>query len=163
MVEEAPAARSISSESTYEHDLTDRDVIERETLRLCDQVAARLAESHVSGHTITLKVRFSDFSTINRSSRRAAPVVHTADIWNTAQGLLARSGIESRPVRLLGIAVSDLANARDARQLELGAERRSAAAQAVDEVRRRFGPASVIPARIAPESDVEPDQTRRDR
>jgi DNA polymerase-4 len=162
-VEGAPAARSFSSESTFEHDLTNRDDIERETLRLCDQVAARLASSCVSGRTITLKVRFGDFSTISRSSRRAVPVMHTADIWDTAQGLLARSGIEARSVRLLGIAVGDLTDAADAHQLELGAERRSAAAEAVGEVRKRFGATSVIPARIAPGRAVQPDATPHER
>lgn len=162
-VEGTPAARSISSESTFELDLSDRDIIERETLRLCDQVAARLAESHVGGRIVTLKVRFEDFSTINRSSRRAVPVRSTTDIWSIARGLLARSGIETRPVRLLGIAVSDLVDAGDARQLELGAERRNAAAEVVDEVRRRFGASSVIPARIVSESDGAPDQRTHDR
>ena len=53
-VEGGSPARSISSESTFERDLVDTDVIEREVLRLCDQVAARLATSQLSGHTITL-------------------------------------------------------------------------------------------------------------
>ena len=162
-VEGGAAARSISSESTFERDLVDTDIIERETLRLCDQVAARLATSRLSGHTITLKVRFGDFSTINRSSRRPVPVARTADIWDTAERLLARAGIGGRSVRLLGIAVSDLVDAADARQLALGAERRDAAAEAVDEVRERFGAAAVFPARIAPGRDDVPDQRPRNR
>ena len=161
-VEGGAAVRSVSSESTFERDLTDIDIIERETLRLCDQVAARLATSHLSGHTITLKVRFGDFSTINRSSRQPVPVAHTTDIWETAGGLLTRAGIGSRSVRLLGIAVSDLVDGADARQLALGAERRDAAAEAVDEVRERFGADAVIPARIAPRGGDLPGRTPRD-
>jgi len=162
-VEGGVAARSISSESTFEHDLVEGDVIEREALRLCDQVAARLATSRLSGQTIILKVRFGDFSTISRSSRQSVPVAHTADIWDTARGLLTRAGIGNRSVRLLGIAVSDLVDTADARQLAFGAERRDAAAEAVNEVRERFGSASVIPARIAPRRDVPPDRTQGDR
>jgi len=162
-VEGGAAARSISSESTFERDLIDADVIERETLRLCDQVAARLATSRLCGHTITLKVRFGDFSTINRSSRRPVPVARTADIWAIAGRLLARAGIGGRSVRLLGIAASDLVDAADARQLALGAERRDAAAEAVDEVRERFGAAAVFPARIAPGRDNRTDQGPRNR
>jgi DNA polymerase-4 len=162
MVEGGSPARSISSESTFERDLVDTDVIEREVLRLCDRVAARLATAQLSGHTITLKVRFGDYSTINRSSRRPAPVAHTADIWDTARGLLSRADIGRRSVRLLGIAVGDLVDAAGARQLELGAERRDAAAEAVDEVRERFGAASVIPARIAPRRVAPPDHMPHD-
>jgi DNA polymerase-4 len=162
-VEGGTAARSISSESTFERDLIDLDVIERETLRLCDQVAARLARSDVSGHTITLKVRFGDFSTISRSSRRPVPVTHTSDIWDTVGGLLARAAIDGRPVRLLGVAVSNLVDAGNSRQLTLGAERRDAAAEVIEEVRERFGAAAVIPARIVPRRGDPPDRTPRNR
>jgi len=162
-VEGGAAARSISSESTFERDLVDLDVIEREVLRLCDQVAARLASAHLSGHTITLKVRFGDFSTISRSSRRPVPVGHTIEIWDTAGGLLTRAGIGRRSVRLLGIAVSDLIDVDDVRQLTFGAERRDAAAEAVDEVRERFGASAVIPARIAPRGGDHSGPPERDR
>ena len=149
-VEGGASARSISAEKTFAEDLSDRDLIERETLRLCDQVAARLAKSQVAGHTITLKVRFADFETISRSSRSDAAATHTTDIWSVVRSLLERAGIGSRRIRLLGIAVSDLVDIDDARQLVFGAERRHAAAEAVDEVRERFGATAVIPARIAP-------------
>lgn len=143
-------ARSISSENTFSQDLVERDAIEREALRLCDQVAARLAKAHLSGRTVTLKVRFGDFSTISRSSRQAVPIVHTTDLWAIVRDLLDRAEMGDRSIRLLGVAVSDLADTGDARQLTLGAERRDAAGEVVDEVRERFGATSVIPARIAP-------------
>lgn len=149
-VEDGMGARSISSENTFSRDLIDPDAIERETLRLCDQVAARLAKAHLSGHTISLKVRFGDFATISRSSRQAVPISHTSDVWEIVRDLLGRAEMGDRSVRLLGVAVSDLADTGDSRQLTLGAERRDAAGEAVDEVRERFGAASVIPARIAP-------------
>lgn len=155
-VEEESGARSISSESTFTHDLDERDAVERETLRLCDQVAARLAKAHKSGHTITLKVRFADFSTISRSARRIVPIKHTADIWEAAQSLTERADLGGRPVRLLGIAVSDLVDAEESRQLTFGAERRTAVAEAVDEVRERFGAGAVVPARIVPEPEDRP-------
>lgn len=162
-VEERAGARSVSAENTFASDLADIDVIERETLRLCDQVAARLARSGVAGHSVMLKVRFSDFATISRSSRSEAPVAHTGDIWNTARSLLDRAEIAGRGIRLLGIAVGDLVDGASARQLVLGNERRNAAAEAVDEVRERFGAAAVIPARIAPTTWDREDRSRPDR
>jgi DNA polymerase-4 len=149
-VEGATTTRSISSEGTFSEDLTDRDTIEREVLRMCDQVAARLAASRLAGYVVTLKVRFPDFTTITRSSRREEAVAHTAEIWKTASALLDRAGLAGRPVRLLGIAVGDLVDAAAARQLVFGRERSTAAAEAVERVRERFGAGAVIPARIAP-------------
>ncbi len=149
-VEAGAPVRSISSEGTFARDLRDRDVIERETLRMCDQVAARLAKARVAGHTITLKVRFSDFTTISRSSRHPEPVSSTADIWATTRMLIDRATIGTRSVRLLGVAVSDLVDVEGIRQMVLGRERADAAADAVDGVRERFGAGAVMPARVVP-------------
>jgi len=149
-VEGGTPTRSISSEGTFARDLRDRDTIERETLRMCDQVAARLTKASVVGHTITLKVRFSDFVTISRSSRQPEPVASTAEIWKTARMLIDRAAIGGRSVRLLGVAVSDLVEVDGTRQMVLGRERADAAAEAVDGVRERFGAGAVMPARVVP-------------
>ncbi|MCJ7780279.1 MAG: DNA polymerase IV, partial [Acidimicrobiia bacterium] len=149
-VEGGTPTRSISSENTFARDLSDRDTIERETLRMCDQVAARLAKARVAGHTVTLKVRFSDFVTISRSSRHAEPIAFTTEIWETARTLIDRAAIGARSVRLLGVAVSDLVDVDGTRQMVLGRERVDAAAEAVDGIRDRFGGGAVIPARVAP-------------
>ncbi len=149
-VEGGTSARSISSEGTFANDLRDLDAIERETLRMCDQVAARLTKARVAGHTITLKVRFSDFTTISRSSRHSEPIASTAEIWETARMLIGRAEIGARSLRLLGVAVSDLVDVGGTRQMVLGRERADAAADAVDGVRERFGAGAVIPARVAP-------------
>ena len=63
------SARSISVEETYPDDLTTSEAIERELLRLCDRLAARLHRSGLGGRTVTLKVRFEDFTTVSRSRR----------------------------------------------------------------------------------------------
>jgi DNA polymerase-4 len=157
-VEVGTPARSISSEGTFARDLRDRDAIERETLRMCDQVAARLTKSRVACHTITLKVRFGDFTTISRSFRHSSPIASTTEMWAIARMLIDRAAIEARPVRLLGIAASDLVDVEGARQMVLGRERADAAADAVDEVRERFGAAAVMPARVVPPPG-EPNHT----
>ena len=162
-VEGGTEARSISSENTFARDLSDPDAIERETLRLCDQVAARLARAHVSSHTITLKVRFGDFATISRSSRQGVAIAYTNEVWGIVRGLLDRAEIGDRSVRLLGVAASDLVDAGDSRQLAFGAERRDAAAEAVDEVRERFGAAAVVPARIIRPNTDPSGQSARER
>jgi len=117
---------------------------------MCDHVAARLAKARVAGHTVTLKVRFSDFVTISRSSRHPEPIAFTTEIWETARTLIDRAAIGARPVRLLGVAVSDLVDVDGTGQMVLGRERIDAAAEAVDGIRERFGGGAVIPARVAP-------------
>jgi DNA polymerase-4 len=127
---------------------------------MCDQVAARLAKARVAGHTVTLKVRFSDFATISRSSRHSEPIAFTTEIWETARTLIDRAAIGARPVRLLGVAVSDLVDVDGTRQMVLGRERIDAAAEAVDGIRDRFGGGAVIPARVAPHPG-DPDSRAR--
>jgi DNA polymerase-4 len=130
---------------------------------MCDQVAARLAKAHLAGYVVTLKIRFSDFVTITRSSTRDEAVRHTAEIWETAGGLIGRAGIAGRAVRLLGVSVGDLVDSAEARQLVLGRERNAAAAEAVDHVRERFGPGAVFPARIAPRPGQPEKRPSEDR
>jgi hypothetical protein len=77
--------------------------------------------------------------------------------------LIERAAIAGRPVRLIGVAVGDLVDAGDAKQLVFGQERQAAAAEAVDEVRERFGSDAVIPARIAPRPVAAPRRPRSDR
>ncbi|MEN8112955.1 MAG: DNA polymerase IV [Actinomycetota bacterium] len=148
VVEGHEPARSISSEATFAQDIEEIDAVERETLRLCDQVSARLEGEGVAGQTVTLKVRFSDFTTITRSSRLARPVTTTSEMWDVARGLIERAEIGGRAVRLLGVGLSELADVDEARQLVLGRERHNAAADAVAAVRDRYGTGSVVPARI---------------
>ena len=61
-------AKSIGHEETFPKDLTDPDVVGRELVRMVDAVASRLHRSGVVGRTVTLKVRYGDFTTITRSS-----------------------------------------------------------------------------------------------
>jgi DNA polymerase-4 len=61
------SARSISVEETYPQDVSATEAVERELLRLCDRLAGRLRRSGYGGKTITLKVRFADFTTVTRS------------------------------------------------------------------------------------------------
>lgn len=154
-VEVEEPARSVSSEETFAQDVRARDTVDRETLRLCDQVSARLAKSRAAGNTLTLKVRFADFTTITRSTRLSEPIASTSEIWTVAQGLLDRADIGEHSVRLIGVGVSGLVDAEDARQLVLGRERHDAAADAVAAVRERYGTNSVLPARVVkpPEKD----------
>lgn len=148
--------KSVSHEETFPRDLFDREALGVEVLRLADAVATRLRAGGLAGRSVAVKVRFSDFRTVTRSSTLADPSDSAHEIAGVARTLLGL--VDPSPgVRLLGVAVSQL-GPPGARQLslddlasspddEVEAPRRRAEA-AVDEVRARFGPRAVGPASL---------------
>ncbi|KQW53246.1 DNA polymerase IV [Nocardioides sp. Root1257] len=102
-------AKSVSVEGTYDHDLTDRSLMEHLLTRQAADVARRLRKSGLSGRTVTIKVRMHDFTTLSRSSTLASPTDTAATIARLARGLLADLDT-SGGVRLLGVGVSGLAD-----------------------------------------------------
>jgi len=106
-------AKSVSVESTYDTDLTDRVVMEGLVDRQAREVAGRLRKHGLSGRTVTLKVRLYDFTTLSRSSTLAAPTDAAPTIARLARTLLGElvaSGSTAGGVRLLGVGVSGLAD-----------------------------------------------------
>jgi len=158
-VEPGGEAKSISVEVTYETDLVAPDAIERALLRHCDRLSARLRRAALAGKTITLKVRFGDFTTITRSLTGEVPIDHTPDLWDVVQELLGRVDLAGRGVRLLGVGAGGLVASTNPRQMSLSHPARDAAAEAAEEVRARFGDDAVLPARLI--DPPETDETRR--
>ncbi len=142
-------AKSVSVEETYDRDLEAVPAMEDALLALCDRLSARLNASGLAGRTITIKVRFGDFTTLTRSATLEGPVDHTPDLWDGARGLLAKADVAGRGVRLLGVGVSSLVPRATPRQLSMENPSREAASVAAESVRRRFGAGAVIPARLA--------------
>ena len=103
------AAKSISHETTFPVDVRDMDVLRAWLLELTEHVAQRLRHNSLTGRTVTLKVRYSDFDTVTRSSRLAEPSNVTRILWDTALQLLTQK-LPQRPlvVRLLGMGVTGL-------------------------------------------------------
>ena len=135
----------------YEEDLAGQEVLRAELLRHADRVAWRLRRAGMTGRTISIKVRFSDFQTVTRSETLAAPTDVARDIYRACCRLLDRAGAEGRPVRLLGAAASGLEPGGGPRQLAIDRSARwDDAADAVDAVRARFGRRAVGPARLRP-------------
>jgi DNA polymerase-4 len=154
-VEPDRAAKSVGHEETYAADHHRLETLRPEALRLSDAVANRLREAGVAGRTVTLKVRFGTFETITRSRTVPVPVDAGPAVARVAMELL--DAIDPSPgIRLLGVSVSNL-GPRPAEQLRLDGERADpepAVAQAVDEVRRRFGERAVGPATLLREDGL---------
>ncbi len=143
--------KSIGAEETFPTDVDDPDVIARELLRLSERTAARLRGSGQVGRTVSVKIRFADFTTITRSRtlREATDVGRT--VYETALALYRALGLERARLRLVGVRVEGITPAEAlAHQLLLG-ERDSGwreAEQAVDRAARRFGAGAVRPAAL---------------
>ena len=153
-VEPWRAPKSVGHEETYARDHHDHEPLRREAIRMSDAVAGRLRNAGLQGRTVTLKVRFGDFSTITRSHTAPAPVDTAHDIASAAVALLDDVDV-AEGVRLLGVSVSGLGPGQGqqltlddwaAGQVDDDWDR---AARAVDEIRRRFGDGAVGPAALA--------------
>ncbi len=158
-VSSAGEAKSVSVEVTFDVDVDTTAGIEAELLRQSEQVAERLRRSGLSGRTITVKLRFSDFTTVTRSRSLESPTNVGRDVYRAARWLLERSEVGERPVRLIGVGVSALESGTAPHQL--ATDRPPAwddIADAVSSVRGRFGDGAVRPARL-----LEADGGRKTR
>lgn len=140
--------KSIGAEETFEVDQHDRDVVRRELLRLSERAAATLRRRGLRGRTVSIKVRFGDFSTITRS--RTVPVATDTgqDIYRTASQLLDQQ-VPAGAIRLIGVRVEQLGDDLG-EQLALDAPEHGwrEADLAADQARGRFGERAVRPASL---------------
>jgi DNA polymerase-4 len=101
--------KSISSETTFSRDTDHRPTLRDALKELCADVAGTLAKNDVGAHTVQVKVRYSDFTTLTRQIRVEDPVTTSAEIYRLSCHLLARDKLVSGPLRLLGVGVSHFA------------------------------------------------------
>ncbi|NUR06934.1 MAG: DNA polymerase IV [Nocardioidaceae bacterium] len=143
--------KSMGANETFGRDTDDREVILREVLRLSEKVGSRMRTARVAGRTVTLTVRFADFTTITRSKTRGEATDITQEIYRTAADLFLALGLQRARIRLVGVRVEGLVpRATVQRQLVLGEREHgwSDADVAVDRAVARFGDAVVRPATL---------------
>ncbi len=99
--------KSSGSENTYPEDLTDLDTIRREVEEMARHAVSWLERKQLFARTVTLKVRYSDFTTITRS-RTGVATRDAAEVVDRALGLLEKTRAGERPIRLLGVSVHNL-------------------------------------------------------
>ena len=150
--------RSISAAETFAQDLDNPEEILTEFLRLTERATARLRDRDLFAKTISIKVRFADFSTINRSKTLLLPIDSTHDVYEVVKGLYQALRIERARLRLVGVSLENLSEGAP-HQMMLG-EREVGWRQAegaMDQARARFGKGSVRPARLISASDDDED------
>jgi len=147
--------RSVGAEETFARDVDDPDVILAELLRLSEKVGARMRRAGFSGSTVSIKVRFADFSTITRSHTRKVPTDTSREIFHEARALYLALRLDRARIRLVGVRVEGIVESDEVEaQLLLGAPERGwrEAEEAVDRLADRFGRGSVRPARLLPDT-----------
>jgi DNA polymerase IV len=166
------AVKSIGHEETYSTDVDNREQLEQRLVVMADSVAASVRKHGFVARTVTLKLRYRDFTTLTRSHTFPSPQTSGPVFWTAARALLSSLDLRGG-ARLLGLSASGLLPAQmspgEQLQLDLGATAGPAqaaavplheqaatdrvgepgwakASEAVDAVRARFGPAAVTPA-----------------
>jgi DNA polymerase-4 len=134
-------SKSISSETTFHHDIANGEELRKILWRQAERVARRIKATELAGTTVVLKLRRADFRILTRSRRLPDPTRLADTIYRQAVEMLAKE-INGTAYRLLGVGLSGLVDAAGADPLNLAdpeAERRADAERALDHVRERFG------------------------
>lgn len=150
------AEKSIGAERTFEADIDDPEEILAQILDLSNKVAKRLRAANYFSRTITIKVRFADFTSVTRSKSLPASTDLATDIYATSKSLFEAMHLQRARIRLVGVRATGLVPTSESSvQLEFS-ERDSGwreAEAAMDQVSLKFGNSAVKPARlIKPES-----------
>ena len=138
-------SKSISTENTFEENVTDVNKLMSEIVRMTERIAFELRKEEKVAGCITVKLRYPDFET---TSRQTCIAYTSADdeIIPVAKSLFHKLYKKGKPVRLLGVRLSDLTNDSVQTNLFQNVERRNTLYKAIDNVKNRFGPGSVIRA-----------------
>ena len=143
--------KSVSSEETFAHDLTDPTPIMREILKLSKKTAARIRGKGFMARTITLKVKFADFSAITRSHTLPEPTDSSQRIYETACELFEKAEIAGRAVRLIGVGGEQLTPAESVAEplfSDVDDESWRALDRTTDQLRGKFGNVAPAPASL---------------
>ncbi len=137
-----PRSRSISAETTFEADVTEREVISRTILELSQTVMYRMLAEKQRSRTIAIKVRYWDFTTTNAQRTLTRPVASAKETHQVAMELLRSRWNGRTPLRLLGVGCANLEREGKEVQPELFTEedeRDRRIEQTVLELKRRYG------------------------
>jgi DNA polymerase-4 len=100
--------KSISNEETFLHDTEDRKILRHCLREQAVDIAERLKRRRLGAHTVQVKIRYGDFTTLTRQFSVEEAITEAGDIYRLACFLLGREKLVSRPLRLLGLGVSNL-------------------------------------------------------
>lgn len=150
--------RSMSSEHTFGSDVDELETVVTMLLRLSDKVASRLRRADLVARTVTIKLRFSDFTTITRSHTLRESTDLASDLFQEAKRLFEALGLQRVRIRLVGLKAEGLTSREGSvQQMAFGEPEHgwSDAERAMDRVARKFGPKVTQARLIEPERKSE--------
>lgn len=154
-VDESPVVtdwepKSTGRSVTFERDIKDYGVIRRQLYQLTEEVTSTLRDMGLRAKTITIKIRYSNFKTITRSTTVDTPTDLTETIWRYVDALLReRVDLEDKAVRLVGVTLSNLTVAETLEQLHLFQDQEVKAPsalggqEATDQIKEKLGEGSI--------------------
>ncbi len=140
-VEPHSAMKSISAETTFNEDLKDLSLLEKQLWPLCEKVSKRLKAKELAGGNVVLKLKTGDFKTITRSRSLENPTQLSEVLYQESRRMLAKV-TDGRQFRLIGVGTSDLQDGEDADPPSLlvpELEQIAKVERAIDAVRRKLG------------------------
>jgi DNA polymerase-4 len=145
--------KSIGHEETFLQDIVSLEGAQKELLALCDKVARRMRRKGLKGKTITLKVKYFDFVQITRSSTLPKSTNDGSEIYSVICHLLNKTEVTKKPIRLLGVSLSQLSFLESGTQLSLfdqdpSTQKRRKMNLILDSVHEKFGDKSVVPGTL---------------
>jgi DNA polymerase IV len=138
-------SKSISTENTFEENITDINRLMSEIVRMTERIAFELRKEEKVAGCITVKIRYPNFETTSRQTGIANTCADD-EIIPVAKGLFHKLYKKGQPVRLLGVRLSDLTNDAVQTNLFQNLERKNTLYKAIDDVKNRFGTGSVTRA-----------------
>ena len=155
-VETYDEVKSISRETTFEHDTLEQRFLEGVMWNLSERVGADLRSKFKRARTVSLKLRYADFETTTRQTTSIEAIASDEAIFNEAMGLLNQTLARKRKlVRLLGVGVSNLMS--DTKQLHLfnsESQRWEHLNRTIDRIREKYGFASIQTGRTFALKDI---------
>ncbi len=137
--------KSVSNETTFATDINDQQILYETLHHLSESVGRRLRKHDLKGNTIKLKLRWQDFTTLTRQETLPTPTNDDREIYSAVKDLFNRTWVERKPVRLLGVGVTQFA--KTIRQLSLwdAPEPKNVnLLTAVDRLRERYGKNTIM-------------------
>ena len=145
------AERSISCERTFECDVCDCDIIETLLFELAQELGFRMLDESIFSSTVSIKIRYGDFTTVSAQLTGDRPVNDSADLFLRLKALFLKKYERGKPVRLLGAGLQNIRRGTAPEQGELfesDNEKRRALAKAVYKLNKKMGKGAITPARL---------------
>ena len=158
-VEPPTPAKQISRETTFGKDTRDRSFLKATLRYLGERVGAELRQQDKQARCITLKLRYADFITITRRQTLSQAFDSDQTIFDTGLELLEKAlSQEKRPIRLIGIGVSNLAESgKQLDMLDFSARRQEQLNRAIDRIRNKYGFTAIQTGRTLKLKDIFPE------